>query len=118
MASAIALDFEERLWIEIADNTMTGCPSSTTGEGTPITDLLTAWSRSAGTETYGLDAAPRLLKIPGMTISVGTVVEQTTDSPVVLIPLTFGWTENRFSDDESNSESYTYNVRVLCRPAA
>ena len=81
MASAIALDFEERLWIEIADNTMTGCPTAETESGT-LAQLLSDWNSATSTETFGDETAPKMLKIPNMAITVGTVVEDTSGSPV------------------------------------
>ena len=42
MASTIALDFEERLWVAISDNNLTGCPS----ESTHVGGLSSYWNGS------------------------------------------------------------------------
>ena len=117
MASAIALDFEERLWLA-ALNTASGCPDAT-AYNSLVSAFQTEWTSDTGTQTFGAGSAPKSLRIPGMTITVGTVVTDTEDSPVMLVPLTFGWTEQRFSDTgESTAEAFTYNVRIHCRPVA
>jgi type IV pilus assembly protein PilV len=114
MASAIALDFEERMWIAVSDGTMPDCPSQST-----LRDELAAyWSSQTASMTYGADSAPQKLVIPNLLVTVGNVVEDTTNSPVKTIPLTFSWAENRFSDEESTTESFTYNARILCRQSS
>ncbi len=123
MASTIALDFEERLWWEIADNSMTGCPDVTGADGSPLDDLVTHWNRDyVGGESQGAWnwSNAQMLKVPGLSITAGTAV---TGDTVTEVPITLSWAENRFSEEfeegqTSATESFTYNVRILCRDTA
>lgn len=109
LASAIALDLEERLWLELADAGLTACPDVSAASGTAIGELIDAWQRT----TY---AGERLLKIPGLTVTVGTAANA---GSVVTVPVTLSWTESRFTDEgEPGEEQFSYNVRVLCREAS
>lgn len=118
MASAIALDFEERLWM-LALNTAEGCPDATAYNGL-ITGLQTDWAEDNATFTFGEATAPKALKIPNMAVSIPDGQPAVTDvsgSPVLTVPLAFSWNEGRFEDTgESTAESFTYTVRVHCRP--
>ena len=119
MASTVALDFEERLWIELADNDLEGCPDVSADDGSPIDNLLTHWNREyVGGEGDGVWAwsSARMLKVPGLTITAGT--PDTSMAAVTQIPITLSWNENRFSDQEDNvtTETFQYNVRIVCRP--
>lgn len=106
LASTIALDFEERLWLELADAALTDCPNVTDASGTTIDELLNAWSRT----TF---AGEPLLKIPGLTVTVGAAVDA---GSFITVPVTLGWDESRFTDEgEPGEERYRYNVRILCR---
>lgn len=118
MASTVALDFEERLWLELANDALTGCPDVSDGAGSPIAELLAHWNRDyVGGEGDGVWAwsDARMLKVPNLTIEAGTPV---TGTSVTQIPIILSWNENRFSDVESTTETFTYNVRILCRPSA
>ena len=119
MASAIALDLEERLWLALADDELAGCPSTGNEEGTPIAEMLAHWSREyVGGEEEGdwnwSDSA--MLKVPNLQIGVGEP-EGTAPDGVIQVPVTLSWDENRFADLEGGdpAESFTYNVRILCR---
>ncbi|MDX1554597.1 MAG: type IV pilus modification protein PilV [Xanthomonadales bacterium] len=116
MASTVALDFEERLWLALADNTLTGCPDVTDGEGSHIETLLNHWGRDyVGGEGEWQWSTAQMLKVPGLTITAGTPV---TGTSVTEVPITLTWNENRFSDvtEEGTTETFTYNVRIFCRP--
>ncbi len=118
MASTIALDFEERLWLALADNNLSGCPDVSDGTGSHIEALLAHWSRDyvGGTNEGDWDwSSARMLKVPGLSVTAGTPV---TGTSVTLVPITLSWNESRFSDDESTTETFEYNVRILCRPVA
>lgn len=129
MASTVALDFEERLWLELASDDLEGCPDVTAGEGSPMEALLEHWGRDyVGGEGDGVwtwsDA--QMLKVPGLSITVGSPV--TGMASVTEIPITLNWCESRFTDTEGVSqgfvcpnatqETFTYNVRILCRAEA
>ncbi len=112
LASTIALDFEERLWLELADNVL-ACDDDWSGK---VATLATHWNRvqlEAEETDSDQEASPTgyLLRIPGLNITSGTA---TTVGSTVTIPVSLNWTEARFGDSESTSESFTYNVRIQC----
>lgn len=120
LASAIALDFEERLWLRLADNTVADCPDPTSG-GAAYTALLADWQTRTA---FGASGWPgfgnsRLASIRNLTITPGTL----SGTTFAEVPLTITWTDARFDDDsaitdESTTESYVYNVRLLCKVSA
>jgi len=114
LASTIAMDFEERLWLELADNAnLLLCDGSTIASA--ATNLATHWNRSAAGGDWEWSTA-NLLKVPNLTITPGAV--DTSVPTVVLIPVTLTWGEERFSDaGEDTTESFGYNVRIQCRAA-
>ncbi len=113
MASTIAMDFEERLWLELADNTdLFLCDGSTIASA--AADLATHWNRTAVGAEWDWSTA-NMLKIPNLNITPGAA--DTSVSSVVLIPVTMTWGESRFSDTEATTESFAYNVRIQCRSA-
>jgi type IV fimbrial biogenesis protein FimT len=115
MVTTIALDLEERLWLELADNALVGCPDTGTGDGSPVAELLEHWDRDyvGGQDPDDWNwSTARMLKVPNLTITVG---EPVTGTRVVQIPATLSWNESRFSDDEDTTEQFTYNVRIPCR---
>ena len=108
MASAIALDMEERLWLDLADNTLTGCPTVTSGTGTTLATAISDWNRTTANSAS-------LLRIPNLQVSVGAA---TTGTRTTEVPITLSWGEQRFSDtDASTTESFTYTMRMFCRAA-
>lgn len=113
LATTIAMDFEERLWLELADNTnLLLCDGSTVASA--AADLATHWNRSAAGGDWDWSTA-NLLRVPGLTITPGT--PDTSVASVVLIPVTMTWGEARFGDTEATTESFEYNVRIQCRAA-
>jgi type IV pilus assembly protein PilV len=129
MATTIALDFEERLWLELADNTMVGCPDASAAAGSPVALLATHWNRTAVGGDWDWSTAP-MLRIPGLTITPGTPgTPEDIGAMVRLIPITLSWKEARFGDKEEapldcpdmpdgDTECFIYNVRIQCRSAA
>lgn len=111
LASTIALDFEERLWLDLADNDFT-CDPADDWEG-KVADLATDWNRTYLAEDDAEDAQDYayMLRIPGLTISPGEAIF--ADS-VVQIPVSLSWTESRFGDTESTTENFNYTVRIQC----
>lgn len=114
MASTIALDLEERLWLEIADNDLSGCPDVSNDPGSPIDDLLTHWNRDYVGGSWDWSMA-RMLKIPNLEITAGTPV---VGASVTEIPVTLSWGESRFTDSEPATETFVYHIRILCRAEA
>ena len=114
LASTIALDLEERLWLRVADNALVGCPDPGTEAGTAAAELIEDWNREAVSESWEWTTAP-LLRIPNLSIDIGTPV---VGSATVEIPVTLIWNESRFSDTEDPVEQFDYVLRVVCRPGA
>jgi type IV pilus assembly protein PilV len=112
LASAIALDMEERLWLELADNTLSGCPDVSMGTGSTLATAKSDWSRSeVGSAWFGNNAD--LLTLPNLSVTVGTA---TTGARTTEIPVTLSWGEQRFSDTEgTTTESFNYTIRMFCR---
>jgi type IV pilus assembly protein PilV len=121
VASAVALDFEERLWLELADTSVLDCPDPSTA-GDAFATLAAEWrdrSRLAADHWSGFDT--RIAQIRNLTISPGVV----TTSTFAELPVTLTWTDSRFDDtsdesivDESDTETYVYTVRMLCKAAS
>lgn len=115
VVSAVALDFEERLWLELADATV-DCPDITS-TGTAYTSLIADWvtrTSIAHNSTNYNSARIRSLSVS----SAGS----SPTPPYAEFPVTLSWTESRFDDpddeaitDESAAKSFQYNVRVLCK---
>lgn len=108
MASAISLDFEERLWLEVSTasdaDLVDGCPNTSQ----VANELLEYWSNPQSAWDWS-DAEK--LQLPNLGVSVGDPV---TGEAWTQIPITLTWAENRFRDQEV--ESFDYTVRVVCRP--
>ncbi|HKX54778.1 MAG TPA: type IV pilus modification protein PilV [Xanthomonadales bacterium] len=117
LASTIALDFEERLWLDLADNIF-ACDPVDDWAG-KVAELATDWNRayleaeqSDGDEdNEGADVSRYMLRIPGLVIEPG---EATFAGSVVEIPVSLSWTESRFGDTESTTETFDYTVRIQC----
>lgn len=99
IASIIAVDAEERLWIELADTPPELAPD--------IVQVRTEW------QTHWADSDIRL---PGFAAELA-VVEDSVDWTDVQI--TVRWSEERLedvADMETNMEAYGYRARILKRP--
>ena len=114
LASTIALDFEERLWVETGAAGDGTCP-----DPIDVSKLLEAdWdgSRHGG-----------FLSLPNLRLEPGAIIPSARFQQV---PITITWTEDRFrSDDSVNQEeenagatpaqeTFDYVARVYCTPAA
>lgn len=115
LASTIVLDFEERLWLELADNNFE-CSPEDNWEG-KVEALALDWNRTNLAVDDGEEevAVKHALRIPGLSIALPTAA--TTAGSVVLIPVSLSWTEARFGDTEGTTESFTYNIRIQCTSA-
>ena len=112
LASTIALDFEERLWLELADPSLARCPDTGTGEESAAAALVVDWTRNSVGEVWEWSTAD-LIHISNLVVTTGTPVTTTLSTE---IPVTLSWSENRFSDTEPTLEQFTYTVRIICRP--
>lgn len=100
LASAAALDFEERLWIELGRQPGPGCPTLETD------GYADDWT--AGRTEPGLPDV-QFLGLPGFQFNLTKDSEQT---PTRIIEFTLGWKEGRLGEADENFE---YKTRVPCR---
>jgi type IV pilus assembly protein PilV len=102
LASSIALDVEERLWVEVGRTGDGTCPDV----NAVLVQVEGDWSRP--------DA--EFLRIPGLSLTAGTI---TPGGRFQQVPLTISWTENRFNEGDDNAavEEFEYNARIYCFPA-
>lgn len=124
LASTIALDYEERLWLESA----TAPATDLDADGCPKTDairneLVAAWTSDQPAWDW---ASGQRATLPGLTVRLGQSNKTVTDpgpdpavpSTWIELPITVGWTDNRFDDETagtpSTSDEFGYTVRVLC----
>ena len=100
IASAAALDFEERLWLDLGERA-SGCPN-------PDSAFLTSFEQHWRATTPNLG-------LPGLSVSLTTATVSPSnlsapDLRQVILDLT--WDEERFG---GTTETFTYATRVLCR---
>lgn len=109
IASTMALDFEERLWMQVADFDVNGCPNP---EGVRET-LSEEWAAE-----YAELAGARRTRIPNVNSQILETRDGANDQWRE-VDLRITWAEGRFSDDqEQQGEQFDYTVRVLCRRSA
>ena len=112
IASIMALDYEERLWLEIADPEAVGCVTLADGNGI-ATEMILEWA-SGG------------IFIPGAAIALTrrTDPQDTTNPRWVEFDLAVTWAEERFQaefdpvNETSQGELFNYTLRVPCRVAS
>lgn len=132
-ASAIALDFEERVWEQLTQ-TVLSSPASLGGDGC-LTDAAlgniagaveTSWTAQASEMGADWTGAERF-NMPGLEIEIGGTAtggvdredDGTNDVFWKTVPVTLTWTEGRFADvadDDADQESYTSSITMACRP--
>jgi len=107
LASAAALDFEERLWLELGrDPESVGCP-----DANPVKKAVeAAWGSPI--DSNGADKV--FLTLPGFQIAM------VPESPALIadqihLDLKLTWDEERFNGE--NGESFDYRIAILCRVA-
>ena len=106
LASAAALDFEERLWLEVGSSDGgTGCPNSAAIES----DFLDQWGAD-GTLKLGLPSLR--FSEGGVTSSEFTRVGDGTRQQWMRLGLILVWDESRFGGSD---ESFRYFASVPCR---
>lgn len=127
-ASALALDFEERLWQRIAlaasDSTTTDLGADKCLKSDIVKDVADAmvaeWNNSSlgdGGWTDAVRFAPPSLSVPDEHFSVKNEPAGTTDKPLDYQEISFRltWAEARFGLAE-DSEIYEGRIVMTCRP--
>jgi type IV pilus assembly protein PilV len=95
VASSVALDLEERLWVALGTRAG-GCLDSADVD-VVIGDIRNLWP----------DAGASRVGIPGMTVTRGTISDTAT---YMEVPITLSWTDARFTD----GNSFPFAARVVC----
>jgi prepilin-type N-terminal cleavage/methylation domain-containing protein len=117
LASSIALDLEERLWLRLADTSSIGCPALATNSGA-ISELITQWQNGA-VQAQG-DKSLFPATIPGLTITVeGTRTFGTPgNAPAYAeVDLRLSWgsaDEQRFTSEADTRMHFDYTARIFC----
>lgn len=131
VASAVVLDFEELLWLEVARTVVSG-PAALDANGCikdgtigTLADTITAeWNAESVQSQWAWSNAERF-RIPGLSLDIDTTEvevngvdkdgDAVNDVSWKMIPVTLSWDEERFSDNRSG-ESYTADITIVCRP--
>ena len=109
IASIMALDYEERLWLEIADPAAVGCLTLADGEAI-ATQMISAW-----------DSGDVFIPEAAIALTRRTDPLNTTNPRWVEFDLAVTWAEERFQaefnpeTETSQGELFEYTVRVPCR---
>lgn len=118
LVSSIALDLEERLWLEVADTSSVGCPSLANTSGTAIHDLVQHWGNASITTVSGKNIFPT--RIPGLTVTVldsGVTGTAGSGPAYAEVDLRFTWgaaDTTRFELGESGGQTFDYTARIYC----
>jgi type IV pilus assembly protein PilV len=109
IASSIALDFEERLWLSAAEKGSTACVDQDDVDA--IADALDAlWTGAGFNPANGVP-----MVIPGLQITAGTVNYGPDEYSWTEVPLTVRWEDERFTDqNQAGFEQFNYTARVVC----
>jgi len=130
LASAVSLDFEERLWYEVAHRSATN-PGSLSSQGC-LTDsqirevavgengLVAQWTAEGSFGGWEWTSSDRF-RAPGLDLEVDfeNLSSQSSESNSgiswQIIPFTVQWTETRFGlqDDQ---EQFNALITIVCRP--
>jgi len=99
LASAAALDLEERLWIDLGRGA-TACPDPNSAL---LNAFVTDWT-----------AAPPNLGLPslGLNITTNQVIANAPNPDLRQLAFDLTWLEDRFG---AGNETFSYDIRVLCR---
>ena len=113
VATALALDFEERMWIAVVNEG--GCID----QGSTAIDqiqgtLLQLWGNSNG--------QPGAVALPDLKIDPIVIWPEQGDHAHTDVDLTISWAEGRFEDMDNNEEmnnnngreTFHYRARVIC----
>ncbi|MFU8832376.1 MAG: type IV pilus modification protein PilV [Wenzhouxiangella sp.] len=107
IASSIALDMEEKLWLLMADRT-SGCLDEIDDVEPLIAQIEGQW----GTAAAGDVTIPRL-EIDLVSVSSARFDVNSPYDFWLEVHTTIGWPEQRFNGDE---EIFRYTARVICAP--
>jgi len=109
LASSIALDFEERLWLEL-DNLPEGV--CVTDADSIAATLQALWRGGNLTDEEGTNTA-----IPNVRITAGTVSAPAGVNSLSEVSLTIAWDDERFEDTvnpEETFNTFVHRARVPC----
>jgi len=118
LVSSIALDLEERLWLELADTSSIGCPSLAKTSGTAIYELVDNWSNASITTQSGKRIFP--VRIPGLSVTVldsGVTGTAGSGPAYAEVDLRFTWgaaDTARFELGETSGQTFDYTARIYC----
>lgn len=105
LASTVALDLEERLWIELGRDTAVSCVNPTSAT-TVVSQLQTHWR--VGTTLQG--SQPVI--IPNLTVIPGTIATPSGENSWTDVPVRVRWVDERFGG--AGIEEFAYRARVVC----
>ena len=111
LASSIALDFEERLWLRVGQLGAGACITEAHANAA-ATELQRLWQGGNAIAPDG-DGAVAHVEIPGVTISSGSLVSTFGVNSQAQVPLTISWTDQRFAESQ-NLFTFLYLARVPC----
>ena len=111
LASSIALDFEERLWLRVGQFGAGACITQADADAV-ATELQRLWrgGNAISPDADGNGAVGHV-EIPGVTISAGSLVSTAGVNSQAQAPLTISWADQRFADDQN---TFRYLARVPC----
>jgi len=101
IASSVALDFEERLWIAMADINE-GCLAQ--GDVDAVLGAV---------QSNWISAGEGFVSIPGLTVERTDDVRVDSEGIWLEVDIAVGWTDERFAQ---SNESFSYRARVVCAP--
>ena len=105
LATTIALDFEEQLWLALANDS-----SICAGNGNEILELGTPFA--AGWDRVAVDDVP-LMRLPGMEVDLEVDVDASGE--FATIQMDVSWAESRLGQVAAQDrESFRYVVRIPC----
>ena len=113
IASSIALDFEERLWLSVADKGSTACVDQDDVDAIAAS-LSGIWT---GNDFNPASGVPMVIpQIPGVNqVIAGTVSDGPEEYSWTEVPLTVRWPDDRFSDvGQAGFEEFYFTARVVC----
>jgi type IV pilus assembly protein PilV len=109
IASSIALDFEERLWLSVAELGSTDCVDQDDADGIAAA-LADLWTGTGFNPDNGVP-----MVIPGLQVIAGDIVPGPDEYSWTEVPLTVRWEDERFTDqNQAGFEQFNFTARVVC----